>query len=197
MYVFTTFFFISSSPFFSWVGAIFISTGVIGYGVYRINKNKFDMAAVMSIGMVMNALFYFLGVYLADVFKPLALVITIAGAFISFLVMFFYFFWKQGRRRIEFIVKQERADIQVKPTVKERYAKIKKFVLNLISIHARSKQLQATGETKWFSYQLAYVEYARKEEWEAPKNALDFAILKEVELNRNEYNGEDGKRRIL
>lgn len=197
IYVFATLFFISSSLSMSLVGAIFISTAVLGYGIYRLNINKFDSAAVMSVGLIMNSLFYFLAVYLADYFKPFAIIITVAGAFISFVVMFFYYFWKQGKKRVEFIVKQEQLDIYKKVTLRERISNFFKKISDMRSIHARAKEIQSTGLAKRFSYQQAYVEHVRKEAWTAPKNAIDFAILKEVQLNRNEYSGEDGKRRIL
>jgi hypothetical protein len=145
----------------------------------------------------MNSLFYFLAVHLSNQFKPLGVFITFAGTIVSFIVMFFYFFWKEGKKRVEFVVKHERIDETEKITIKDRLISLREKIKNLKLIHTRAKVIQAEGQSKKFSYQLAYVELKRKQAWKAPKNAIDFAILKEVELKRNEYSGEDGKRRSL
>lgn len=196
IYSAATLFLLSTSLKMPLIGAIILSLVIIGYSMYRLNKNKYDSAAVMSVGMMTNAMFYFLGVYLGTYFKPFATIITIGGMLLSLVVMFFYFFWKEGKKRVEFVVKQERFDSNKKPSIRERWTNIKGSISIMKSIHRRAKELQESeGLGKWFSYQMSFVEHERKANWKAPINAIDFPILREVEMNRNEYSIDDGKRR--
>ena len=176
-----------------------LSVGSLAYSIYRINQNKYNSAAVFSIGIFVLSLFYFLGVYLSSYYKVLSLFITTAGVIFSLVMMFFYFFWKEGRKRLEFIVKQDREEdiTQERATLKERLNKARQTINKLQEIRKKAKEHQNEGHSKLFSYQIAYVEFERNANWKEPRNSIDFTILKEVKLNRNEYSSEDGKRRSL
>lgn len=189
--------YITSSLVISLPMAIFISLITIFYSIYRINKNKFDMAAVFSIGVIIISMFYTLGVYLSSYFKPLAIFVPIAGMIFSLIIMFFYFFWKEGKKRVEFVVKNETADIDEKATLQERVKGFIEAIIAFNTIRKQAKEQRSNGHSKIFSYQLAFVNYQREKSFVTPKNAIDFAILKEVELNRNEYSEADGKRRYI
>lgn len=146
--------------------------------------------------MIILGMFFGLGAYLRTIgmiFGPLSMVL---GLILSLVAMFFFYFWKEGRKRVEFVVKKELAEEVKKKNFKQQIQELNERLKYSITFLKRVNSYRKQGHSWHFSFQLVYVEQLRKAQWKEPKNSIDFSILKEVKLDRNEYD-EGGNKRFI
>lgn len=171
----------------------FISICLVSLGVFAVKKYMYELKAMFGIGIVIMGLFYGLAAYLATYFFFLGPFISFLGVGVSLFVMILYLFWQVGRKRVNYIIKHEPLDsASAKEKGLKNYWKKLKHTVNLIKQYRYHRK---NGHSRVFSLQLVYVEELKRKEYEGPKNALDFTILREVELQRNEYDTVSGKQR--
>lgn len=110
------------------------------------------------------------------------------GIILSVISVVIFYYWKEGQRRVQIRVKNEKAFEPVRNKTFLEVIKIAfKIVLRTISIKKEK------GYSLILAFQFAYVEYHEDQMKKEEKNALDFVLGKVVILQRNEYDQSPNK----
>lgn len=151
-------------------------------GAIQFAKYKYHNRGVYGIGTFTLGVFIALGQYL-ELYIPLAsIVVNFIGFIVSIPLMVVFYYWKEGQKKVEVRIKRERdnlADTQNKRTFIEKIRMIQRFF-----------QLFETTNKEWkwsFRLKKSYALLHHELNNQSKKNAVDFTILEEVTLNRNEY----------
>lgn len=151
-------------------------------GATQFAKNKYHNRGVYSMGTFTVGVFIALGQYL-EFYLPLAsIVINFIGFIVSIPLMVVFYYWKEGQKKVEVRVKREQEDLVNTPN--------KRTFIEKIRIVQRFLQLLKTTDKEWtlsFRMKKSYAMLHKEMNLIAEKNAIDFTILQEVSLNRNEY----------
>lgn len=161
---------------------LWLVTGIIlaVFGVIQFAKYKYHNRGVYGMGTFTIGVFVALGQYL-ELYIPLAsIVVNFIGFICSIPLMVVFYYWKEGQKNVEVRVKRER----------EVLSDNKRTFIQKIRILVRFLQLFKTTNKEWkwsFRLKKSYALLHQEQNYQGSKNAVDFAILQEVTLNRNEY----------
>lgn len=164
-------------PFIWWIFGI----GMTIVGVIQFARYKYLNRGVYGVGIFTVGTFITLGQYL-EMYFPLASIVTnFIGFIVSIPLMVVFYYWKEGQKNVEIRIRHEKDTVGIDN---------KRTFIENIRIFNRFIQLFKTTDKEWKwtfrikkSYAMLYQELNQKE----LKNAIDFTILQEVTLNRNEY----------
>ena len=77
-----------------------------GYGMYSLAKNRYRNQGVVAIAIFANGLFIALGQYLERFFPIVSIFTNLLGVIASFLLMVVFYYWKEGQKKQEIIIRQ-------------------------------------------------------------------------------------------
>jgi hypothetical protein len=164
---------------------IWLPTGIILtiFGGILFYKYRLHNAGLISIAIFTNGVFISLGQYLEYYVPAISIPVNIFGSVFTFPIMLIFYYWKEGQRRVEIRVKQEKLIEEELP----KFNAWDKFRL-FLKLRKRKKQIaKSKGIGNILAWQYAYVEYKEEIEKQDELNSLDFILGKEVILQRNEY----------
>jgi hypothetical protein len=164
---------------------IWLPTGIILtiFGGIFFYKYRLHNAGLISIAIFTNGVFISLGQYLEYYVPAISIPVNIFGSVFTFPIMLIFYYWKEGQRRVEIRVKQEKLIEEELP----KFNAWDKFRL-FLKLRKRKKQIaKSKGIGNILAWQYAYVEYKEEIEKQDELNSLDFILGKEVILQRNEY----------
>lgn len=180
-----------SSYFFSFISAMLVMPFIwipvgIGYallGLFWLYLYKYKNRGVVAMGIFTVGTFVAFGQYLEFYLPAASIVVNLFGSVLSLGMMLIWYYFKEGQRRLEVRVKKEKFETE---QIKEE--NIFDKIRHLKKILTLQKEVKKdTDYSSWMAFETAYVQYFEEIERQNQKNAVDFNLMREVVMMRNEY----------
>lgn len=151
-------------------------------GVSLVIRHQMEFQSVLGVGFLFTGVCLWLSQYLNTYVPGIDIAVVILGYMMSIISMIVLHSYIRGKRDVNIKLKKvnpEKEDTQKPDTLVERLSAFDE-------IRKKSKLVdpQYTGLLRW---QIAYVEYKEEKRMDEEKNAVDFIIGQQVDLEQREY----------
>lgn len=151
------------------------------YGMYSFTQNRFLNRGVASVAIFTNGIFIALGQYL-EFYIPIASIFTnLFGFFASFPLMIVFYYWKEGHKKQDIIIRQKKVEVVIKTSPVER---IKIFIRILRELQQFKK---THSVSPWFSLKYTIIKTIYLDQNIRKNNAIDFTLGRRATLERSEH----------
>lgn len=151
-------------------------------GIYIMSNFLYSNKGLVGIALITNSIFVGLGQYLEYYIPLISFLTNILGAALSIFSVVIFYYWKEGQRRVQIHIRNERLE-----DTQKKASKFSKILIVLKLFKRQRELIKEKGYPKMLAFQFAYIESLEEKMKKEEKNALDFVLGKEVILQRNEY----------